>query len=108
MIALAQTDALRALKHCLCLAQQDLVFSDYLSDSSYWKSYASARHGVYRWLQAQILEYGVNQAYLLATKRYDGLPLFISNTEQSGEKEALEVFFLFMAGESPSHAQINA
>ncbi len=108
MIALAQTDVLRALKRCLCLTEQDLVFCDYLSNSSYWKDYALARHGVYRWLKDHIEEYGVNHTYLLATRRYADLPLFFSSSESGGEREALEVFFQFIAGESPVSAQIHA
>lgn len=108
MITLAQRDVLRALKRCLCLTRQDILLSDSLNDSSYWKSYAAARHNVYHWLQSLTLEHGVNYAYLLATERYDSLPLFNTSVAQNGEKEALEVFFLFIAGECPSHAQIHA
>lgn len=108
MIALAQSDALRALKRCLCLAEQDLIFCGELSDSNYWRNFALARYNVYRWLHNQVKQYGVNQAYLLALQRYDGLPLFISHVNDRGEQEALEVFFLFIAGERPTHAQINA
>lgn len=108
MITLAQTDALRALRRCLCLAKQDLVFCNYLDDSEYWRNHALARYGVYGWLQMNILKYGVNQTYLLATKRYAGLPLFVSGTEQAGEREALEVFFQFFAGDIPMDAKINA
>ena len=108
MITLAQSDALRALRRCLCLAKQDLVFCDYLNNSEYWKGHALARYGVYGWLQTNILEYGVDHAYLLATTRYAGLPLFVSGGKQKGEEEALEVFFAFVAGESPMDAKINA
>ncbi|HBG02819.1 MAG TPA: hypothetical protein DDW87_14850 [Firmicutes bacterium] len=108
MIALAQLDVLRALKRCLCLTEQDLVFCDYLSNSNYWKDYALARYGTYRWLQAQVEQYGVNHTYLLAAERYADLPLFASGTKSQGEQEALEVFFQFIAGESPIRAQIHA
>lgn len=108
MIALTHVDALRALKRCLCLAEQDVLFSYYVTNGTHWKSYAQARYRVYKWLQTMILEHGVNHTYLLATVRYDGLPLFVTDVEESGEKEALEVFFLFMAGECPSTAQIHA
>lgn len=108
MITLAQADALRALRRCLCLAKQDLVFCDYLDDSEYWRGHALARYGIYSWLQLNILGCGVNQTYLLATKRYAGLPLFVSGGEQTGEREALEVFFQFFAGDSPMDAKINA
>ena len=96
MVALAQVDVLRALKRCLCLAQQDVLFSDYLTNGAYWKKYAVARYGIY------------NPTYLLATARYDDLPLFVTSIEKSGEKEALEVFFLFVAGKCASTAQIHA
>lgn len=108
MITLAQSDALRAIKRCLCLAEQDLVFCDYLSNSAFWKDYALARHGVYRWLHSLILKHGVNHTYLLATQRYAGLPLFVADCDDKGEREALEVFFLFMGGQSPVNAQIDA
>ncbi|NMB01662.1 MAG: hypothetical protein GX971_09150 [Firmicutes bacterium] len=108
MITLAQSDVLRALKRCLCLAKQDLVFCDYLDNSMDWRSYALARYEIYNWLQKKIIECGVNQTYLLATKRYAGLPLFVSGSEQKGEQEALEVFFQFIAGDRPMHAKINA
>lgn len=108
MIALEKPDVLRALKRCLCLTEQDLVFCAYLSDSDYWEDYALARHTVYRWLQTNIEEYGVNQTYLLATERYADLPLFLSDSQGRGEQEALEVFFQFVAGESPMDAKINA
>lgn len=108
MVALTQVDVLRALKRCLCLAQQDVLFSDYLANGAYWKKYAVARYGVYKWLQSMVLEHGVNPTYLLATARYDDLPLFVTSIEKSGEKEALEVFFLFVAGKCASTAQIHA
>lgn len=105
---LGRQDALRALKRCLCLAKQDLVVCDYLNNSNFWRSQALGRCAVYGWLRNQIQEHGVDHAYLLALKRYQGLPLFISCPEQAGEEEGLEVFFLFIAGESPASAQINA
>lgn len=107
MIALAQADVLRALKRCMCLAQQDLVFCQYRSDPDFWRSYALARCSVYQWLRKQVLECGVNQTYLLAVERYAGLPHFISGSKDQGVKEALEVFFLFIAGESPVDAKVN-
>jgi hypothetical protein len=55
-----------------------------------------------------VLTCGVNQTYLLAVERYAGLPLFISSSRDKGVKEALEVFFLFIAGESPMDAKVNA
>lgn len=110
MIELSQVDVLRALKRCLCLAQQDVLCSAYLDvdDREFWKEYALARSGMYQWLQRMVLEYGVNQTYLLAVARYDDLPLFIKSTHDCGEGEALEVFFHFVAGECPSSAQIHA
>ena len=108
MIALKKSDVLLALKRCLCLTEQDLVFCEYLSDSDYWKDYALARNAVYRWLQQKTEEYGVNQTYLLATERYADSPLFVSDSQERGEQEALEVFFQFVAGESPVDAKINA
>ena len=108
MIALTQEDLLRGLKHCLCLAKQDILFSDYLNDNStYWKTHANARQGIYRWLQSMISEHGVNHAYLLAMQRYEDLPLFSPAVQIWGEKEALEVFFLLVVGES-SDNQLNA
>lgn len=100
MIALAQGDLLRGLKRCLCLAKQDILFSNYLSNPTYWRVHATARQDVYRWLQSKIQEHGVNQAYLLATRRYEGLPLFTTAVKTCGEKEALEVFFLLAGGGS--------
>lgn len=108
MIALAQLDVLRALKRCLCLTEQDLVFCDYLSNSNYWRECALARYSTYRWLAAQVEEYGVNQTYLLARERYAGLPHFASSTKDRGEQEALEVFLQFIAGEMPVDAKIHA
>ncbi len=107
MIALAQADVLRALKRCRCLAQQDLVLSQYQDDPDYWRSYALSRLSIYRWLERMVVEHGVNRTYLLAVKRYSGLPLFVSNSRDQGIKEALEVFFLFLAGESPRIAKVN-
>jgi len=108
MIALGKSDVLRALKRCLCLTEQDLVFCAYLGDSNYWRDYALARSAVYRWLQKKVEEYGVNHTYLLAAERYDDLPLFVSNSQVRGEREALEVFFQFVAGESSMDAKVNA
>lgn len=108
MRTLAHHDVLRALKRCLCLAKQDLVFCDHLNNSNFWRCHALGRCGVYGWLRKQVEEYGVDHAYLLALERYQGLPLFISGPEQQGEEEALEVFFLFIAGESLISAQIHA
>lgn len=109
MVNLDSLDVLRALKRCRCLAKQDLVFCAYLDDSSYWRNYALTRLSIYGWLENRIQKYGVNQTYLLATQRYAGLPLFLSeDAEKQGELEALEVFFQIVAGESPVHAKINA
>ncbi|HBG08734.1 MAG: hypothetical protein ACOX46_05415 [Limnochordia bacterium] len=108
MIALAQADVLRALKRYRCLAKQDLVFCQYQDDPDFWRSYALARYNIYQWLERMVLTCGVNQTYLLAVERYAGLPLFISSSRDKGVKEALEVFFLFIAGESPMDAKVNA
>ncbi len=107
MIALAQADVLKALKRCRCLAKQDLVLCQYQADPTYWRDYALARYKIYQWLEEQVKERGVNRTYLLAVERYSGLPLFVSSSAERGVKEALEVFFLCTAGESPRFAKVN-
>ncbi len=105
MLTLARTDVLRALKHFLCLVKQDVLISDHLDDPGYWKAYATAREGVYRWLERIVSKCGVEQAYLLAVQRYESLPLFVGQIEQQGEREALEVFFLSVTGGSPGEGK---
>lgn len=108
MIELGEADVLRALKRCLCLAKQDTIFGKYLGDAAYWRNYALARYSVYRWLHEQVQKNGVNQTYLLASQRYADLPLFVSDTQGRGEREALEAFFQVLEGERPINAKIKA
>lgn len=107
MIAFSQADILRGLKHCLCLAKQDLLFSSYLSNPDFWKTYASARQNMYRWLRSMILKHGVNHAYLLAIQRYEDLPFFAKEVETCGKREALEVFFLLALGAPPQNTPVK-
>lgn len=108
MVALGREDVLRALKRCQCLAKQDLVLCNYLKDSKYWRDCALARYALYRWLYEQVQTNGVNQTYLLASLRYADLPLFTSNVQERGEREALEVFFQVIEGERPIRAKVKA
>lgn len=114
MIMLTRDDALKGLKRCMRLAKQDILLCGYTDDPQTWENHAVTRRSVYKWLTTVIEEHGVDQAYLLAKKRYDDLPLFLSD-DNVGEKEALEVFFVLVgqtdqirAGDPPQNAQINA
>jgi hypothetical protein len=114
VIMLTRDDALKGLKRCMRLAKQDILLCGYTDDRQTWENQAIARRSVYKWLTNNIEEHGVDQAYLLARKRYGDLPLFLSN-DHVGEKEALEVFFVLVgqkdeieAGDLPQHAQIDA
>ena len=79
MIMLTRDDALKGLKRCMRLAKQDILLCGYTDDPQTWENHAVTRRSVYKWLTTVIEEHGVDQAYLLAKKRYDDLPLFLSD-----------------------------
>lgn len=114
MIELTRDDALKGLKRFSRLAEHAAHISQYTADPEYWLVQANARRSVYLWLSQIVQTQGVDQAYLVAQERYADLPLQCFDPQTSGQRDALELFFVILGmnqleleGKPPLNAQIE-
>lgn len=102
MILVDQDDVLRGLKRCKRLAKQALLASGLTADPSFWTAQAEARRLTYDDLMAKIQEGGVERTYKNARQRY-ALLTDSSTPEETGERQALEMFFTIVgAADEPA------
>lgn len=99
---IAKDDVLRGLKRCKRLAKQDLLASALTPNPHFWGTQAEARRTQYTELMEIVDSDGVETAYQQAMRRYASLPRFTPSgatgvdPEQSGQKQALEMFFTIL------------
>lgn len=100
MILVDQDDVLRGLKRCKRLAKQALLASGLTANPSFWTAQAEARRLTYDNLMSKIEQGGVELTYTAARRRYEELT-DSSTPEQTGERQALEMFFTIVGMGDP-------
>ena len=98
MNLISSEDILRGLESFRAIAKQDFLAAQLTENPDFWAKQATARRNTYDKLISVVGTEGVESAILLARQWYQQLPILhdrpqMSNPEERGAKQALEIFF---------------